>query len=401
MQTHLMQSAVGGGGPASPPKVALVGTYPPQKCGIAAFTEDLRNAMRFADPHVTTTVCAVAGRVEIDHPSAVSIIIERDNPASYERAAARMNAIGVDVVSLQHEFGIFGGAAGDFVLRLIDRVEASVVTTLHTISPRLGPEQRRVLRAVVERSDRVVTMARKGCHILVNAFGVDPDKIVVVPHGVPARSAPPRAAMKERLGFAGRCVLLSFGLIGRGKGLETMIRAMPAIANRHPHALYVVLGATHPAVLAQEGESYRQMLASLAAELGVERNVLFINRYAGADELVDHLAAADLYVTPYLHEEQITSGTLSYAYALGVPVISTPYWHAAELLRGDRGVLVPFGDDGALADAADRLLSNLDLRNAMSRRAIREAEPMRWPSVGARYLEIFAAVSAGGEAAFA
>jgi glycosyltransferase involved in cell wall biosynthesis len=400
MQTHLMRSAVGGGGPVSQQTVALVGTYPPQKCGIATFTEDLRNAIRFADPHARTMVCAMKGRAEIDYPPAVSIVIERDNPASYERAAARLNASGVDVISLQHEFGIFGGAAGGYILRLIDHAEASVATTLHTISPRLGAEERRVLRAVVERSDCVVTMARMGFDILVNAFGVDPDKIAVVPHGVPAREAPPRAATQKRLGLNGRKVLLSFGLISRGKGLETMIRAMPRIAQRHPQALYVILGATHPAVFTQEGESYRQMLTSLAAELGVERNVLFINRYAGADELVDYLAAADLYVTPYLNEEQITSGTLSYAYALGVPVISTPYWHAAELLRGDRGVLVPFGDSAALADAADRLLSNPDLRNAMSRRAILEADAMRWPSVGARYLELFAAVSAGAEEAF-
>ncbi len=378
------------------PKVALIGTYPPQRCGIASFTENLRNAMGFAEPRLRTTVCAISPPgAATDFPDEVSIVVRRDIASDYERAAMRLNAAGVDGLSLQHEFGIFGGEAGDYLLRLLDRADASVVSTLHTISPNLNAAQSRVLTAIADRSDRIVTMAQKGRNILVDAFGVDPAKIVVIPHGVPSRAPLPRDAMKERLGFAGRDVLMTFGLISRGKGLETAIRAMPAIAASHPEAIYVILGATHPAILKQEGERYREMLTSLARDLGVERHVLFINQYVGADELIEYLSAADVYVTPYLNEAQITSGTLSYAFSLGVPVISTRYWHAAELLRDDRGALVPFGDSAALSEAANRLLADPQLRRRLSKRAISDSEAMRWPAVGARYFEIFKAIHGG------
>lgn len=379
--------------------IALVGTYPPQHCGIATFTADLRNALHAAHPHRQTTVCAVrASRFPLDYPAEVSAVIERDEARTYERAAARLNASGVSILSLQHEFGIFGGLAGEHVLRLLDGFDGGVVPTLHTVSPHLDQNQRRVMRALIERSDKVVTMARKGREILIDCFEADPAKIVIVPHGVPSRRAPSCEAMKARLGFAGRQVLMTFGLIGRSKGLETMIHAMPAIARRHPNALYVVLGATHPAVLAHEGEGYREMLIGLAQELGVADNVAFVNRYVGADELVDYLSAADIYVTPYMNEAQVTSGTLSYAYALGLPVISTPYWHAAELLGGDGGLLVGFGDRAAFAEAADRLLSDPELRRRMSLRAMKVGETMRWPAVSERYLHHFAAVRRCAEA---
>lgn len=376
--------------------IALVGTYPPQLCGIATFTEDLRRAFRLADPAAVASVCAIRGRsAPPHHPPGASMVVDRDDPDGYRRAGLAMNARGVDLISLQHEFGIFGGVAGEHVLRLLDAADADVVTTVHTVSSRLDADQRRVLKAVADRSSRIVTMAKKGREILIGDFDLDRRKIEVVPHGVPDAPAKDMAKMKAALGFAGRTVLLTFGLIGRGKGLETMIRAVPAVAARRPDVLYVVLGATHPEVLAAEGEGYRDMLIALAEHLGVERNVAFVNRYATLDELLDYLSAADLYVTPYLKEEQITSGTLSYAYALGTPVVSTPYWHAAELLADGRGALCPFGDSEAFARAATALIADPARRASIKERALAEGARMRWPAVGARYLKIFDDVRCG------
>lgn len=386
-------AAIGGADRPTAEKIALIGTYPPQKCGIASFTEDMRAAFHVADPLVRTTVCSIrAPGPAANYGDAVRVIVDRNEMGDYARAAASLNARGVTTISLQHEFGIFGGVAGDFILRLLDKTSASLVTTLHTISPRLAADQRRVLAELLDRSDRVVTMARKGRDILIDSYGADPARIAIIPHGVPARSAADKDLTKAALGLAGRTVLMTFGLLGRGKGLETMIRAMPAIAARHKGCIYVIVGATHPAILASEGEAYREMLTSLATELGVADHVAFINRYVPLDELVDCLSAADIYVTPYLNEAQITSGTLSYAYALGRPVISTPYWHAAEMLANGRGVLCPFADSAAFAGAAKELLADPARLKAMSARAIVDGAAMRWPAVGRRYLQLFAAV---------
>ncbi len=372
--------------------VAIVGTFPPRRCGLATFTHDLLIAVRNADSQAPVTVCAIrpSGYSE-PFGDDVSIEIDQNSPESYDRAAATLNARGVSVVCLQHEFGIFGGPAGNYIVRFLDRLKATVVTTLHSVAPRFNGDQCAVVEKILQRSAKVVVMAEKGREILINRFGADPSRIEIIPHGAPARSKPDTEAAKRDLGLAGRRVLMTFGLLGRGKGLETMIRAIPAIAASHPLVLYVVLGATHPNVIAAEGEAYREGLVALAEKLGAAGNVRFIDKFLSQSELIDHLSAAEIYVTPYLNAAQITSGTLAYAYSLGKPIVSTPYTHAVELLSGGRGTLCEFNDSGAFARSIVRLLNNPAAMDAMGAAALEDARGMHWPVVGRRYLDAFAA----------
>ncbi|MFN0025471.1 MAG: glycosyltransferase family 4 protein [Parvularculaceae bacterium] len=376
-------------------KVAFVGTFPPERCGIATFTSDLIEAVKGADADLDVTICAVRlPTFQGAFGREVALEIEQHSATDYVRSAMGLNERGVSTINLQHEFGIFGGNAGDFILRFLKRAEAEVVTTLHTVSPDFTREQQGVLSAILERSTRIVVMAERARTVLIDTYGADDAAIDVVPHGVPSRPLPDVANFKRMMGFADRKVLMTFGLIGRGKGLETMIHAMPKIASEHPDALYIILGATHPNIIAAEGELYRSELAALAASLGVSRNVAFVDKYATLPELLDYLSSADIYVTPYLNQNQMTSGTLAYAYALGRPILSTPYWHAAELLSGGRGELCAFGDSAAFAASASRMLGDPARLAAMSAAAYEAGKEMRWPVVAQRYVEIFRACAA-------
>ncbi len=371
--------------------LALIGTFPPTRCGIATFTQDMVDAVRHADPHIDASVIAITPPFHDGAygPDVIASIRQHHLP-DYIRAAALLNERRVGTINLQHEFGIFGGVAGGHILHCLDQVDADVITTLHTVSAQLSADCRRVMSGILERSGKVVVMAEKGRSILVDEFGADPDRISVIPHGVPTRTFSDTATFKAKMGFDNRSTLMTFGLIGRGKGLETMIRAMPDIAARHPDALYVILGATHPNVVAAEGERYRESLGALAQSLGVEANILFIDKYASQHELIDYLSSADIYVTPYLNENQLTSGTLAYAYALGRPIVSTPYAHAAELLTEDRGVLCDFGDSACFAAAINDLLANPARRLTMGRAAHNAGKEMYWPVIGRRYLDLIA-----------
>lgn len=324
-----------------------------------------------------------------EYPAEVVCSIDQDDLRDYGRAAHRINASGADVVCVQHEYGIYGGAAGSYLLKLLDRVKAPVVVTLHTVLEQPSPEQRSVIEALVRRASKLVVMAEKGRHILREVHGVSDDRISVVLHGVPDRPLGDGAAEKEKFGLSGHRVLLTFGLLSPNKGIETMIRAMPAIVAAHPDALYVVLGATHPHLVAQEGEAYRDRLIALAEELAVSDQVLFVDGFVEQERLLDYLAAADIYVTPYLNEAQIVSGTLSYAVALGRPVVSTPYWHAVELLAERRGLLVGFGDSAGFAERITGLLDNPEEREEMSRRAWTKGRTMIWSEFARSYVEIF------------
>ena len=272
------------------------------------------------------------------------------------------------MVCVQHEYGIYGGAAGTYLLKLLDRVKAPVVVTLHTVLEQPSPEQRSVIEGLVRRASRLVVMAEKGRQILRDVHGVADDRIAVVLHGVPDRPLGDGAKEKAQFGLSGHRVLLTFGLLSPNKGIETVIRAMPAIVAAHPDTLYVVLGATHPHLVAREGEAYRERLMALAEELGVSAHVRFVDGFVEQERLLDYIAAADIYVTPYLNEAQIVSGTLSYAVALGRPVVSTPYWHAVELLAEGRGLLVDFGDSAGFAERITSLLDDPEEREARSRR---------------------------------
>jgi glycosyltransferase involved in cell wall biosynthesis len=371
-------------------RVALIGNSPPRLCGIATFTQDVRKGLIAAFPELLVDVYAMNDRgARYDYPPEVACSIDQEDLEDYARAAQRINASDADIVCVQHEYGIFGGAAGVHLLKLLDRVVAPVVVSLHTVLEQPAPDQRAVIEALVRRASKLIVMAEKGRRILREVHGVADDRIAVVPHGAPDRAPVPADVYKARFGFEGRRVLLTFGLLSPNKGIDTMIRAMPAIVARHPDALYVVLGATHPHLVAHEGEAYREGLMALADELGVSGHVRFIDGFVEKEALIDHIAAADIYVTPYLNEAQITSGTLSYAVAMGKPVVSTPYWHAVELLAHGVGIVVPFSDSAAFSTSICELLDKPDMLDEMGRRAWAVGRTMTWPALARAYVAIF------------
>ncbi len=372
-------------------KIALIGNYLPRKCGIATFTTDTRNALVQRFPELAVDVYAMEDAVcERAYPPEVAAVIAQGNVADYLAAAQQINDSGADAIWLQHEYGIFGGPAGDLITRLLDRVSAPLVVTLHTILSHPNGDQRRVLDTILRRASRIIVMSDYGRRLLEDVHGINTARISVIPHGIPDRPLADPDGFKAAFGFDGRKVLLTFGLLSPNKGIETMIEALPRIAARYPDVLYVILGATHPHLLAQEGEAYRERLAARVDELGVSGNVCFINAFVETNLLLDYLAAADIYVTPYLNAAQITSGTLSYAIGVGKPVVSTPYWHAEDLLSGDHGRLVPFGDSGQFAAEIIDLFDHPEVREAIARRAYTRGRTMIWPRVAemaARELE--------------
>ena len=323
-----------------------------------------------------------------DYADRVACTIRQDELADYVAAARRINESNADVILVQHEYGIFGGPSGAMLLRLLDRVDAPVVVVLHTVLEQPSVDQRAVIEGLARRASRLIVMAERGRDILLRAHGLSPDLVAVVPHGVPDRPFTSTAAMKERFGLSGHTVLLTFGLLSSNKGIETMIRAMPEIVANHADALYVVLGATHPHLVAREGETYRESLQSLAAELGVGDHVRFVSGFVEQELLLDYLEVADLYVTPYLNEAQITSGTLSYAVGLGKPVVSTPYWHAAELLSDGTGVIAPFGDSDAFARIISDLLASPERLADIRTRAYQVGRGMVWARLADAYMGI-------------
>jgi len=374
-------------------RMAMVGNFPPRRCGIATFTGDVYEALTTAYPDLVCDVYAMTDEGSTyAYPEEVKFELRQNALIDYADAARRINASGAEVVCLQHEYGIFGGAAGDFLLTLLDGVRVPVVTSLHTVLTTPDADQRRVMMRIIERSSRVIVMSRKGRDILREVYGAPAGKIAVVPHGVPDRPLVATDEIKPQFGLEGHDVLMTFGLLSPGKGIETMIRALPAVVAARPNALYLILGATHPHLVAREGERYRESLASLADELGVGDNIRFVNEYVDTPKLLEYLAAADVYVTPYPNEAQITSGTLSYAVSLGKPVISTPYWHAAELLADGRGVLTPFNDPAAMAAAAVDLLTQPDRLAAIRDKAYAAGREMIWSRLAEGFMGLFRAV---------
>lgn len=375
-------------------RVVLIGSFPPRRCGIATFTADVHEALTGEAPDLVCEVIAMTdeGR-DYAYGEAVLCEVRQNRLADYLDAARRITGAGAEVICVQHEFGLFGGPAGEHLMTLLDAVDTPVVTTLHTVLTDPTPDQRRVLNRLLRRSFRIIVMAERGRHILEEIWQVPPSKIVVTPHGAPDQPLTDTAGPKARLGLSGREVLLTFGLLSPGKGLETVIRALPEIVRSRPDALYVILGATHPHLIAREGKAYREGLMALAHELGVSDHVHFVNRYVDTPHLLEWLSAADIYVTPYLNEAQITSGTLSYAVALGKPVISTPYWHAQELLADGRGILTPFNDPQALASEVAALLNDPERMAELRRKAWDKGRETLWSRLAERYLDVFTAAS--------
>ena len=387
-------------------RVAFLGDYLPRRCGIATFTADICEAVASEFAECECIVGAVNDRPEgYDYPARIRFEIDEKEIDSYRRAADFLNINNVEVVSVQHEFGIYGGAAGSHLLAFLRDVHMPVVTTLHTVLREPTDVQRGVMKQLDQLSNRFIVMAEHGREMLETIYGVSPAKIDLIPHGVPNVQFIDPSFHKDQFGVEGKTVLLTFGLLSPNKGIEYVIEALPAILERHPNTVYIVLGATHPNLIAHEGECYRLKLERLAEDLGVSGSVIFYNRFVTIEELTDFIGAADIYVTPYLNEAQITSGTLAYAFGAGKAVISTPYWYAQELLADDLGILVPFADSAAIADGVDRFLSDPTLMNATRKRAWKIGREMIWPVVAQRYMESFerarASLSAPPRKAFA
>lgn len=367
-------------------KIAIVGSYVPRQCGIATFTCDLANSLKSTGLEVGVIV--VSDKAGYAYGDDVHFEIAEQDEQAYIEAAKHLNNGGYDVVSVQHEYGIFGGEYGKHLLTMLRRVNIPIVTTLHTVLREPEPRQKAVMDELLQLSERVVVMSELAIAFLVDVHKVCRSKIDLIHHGIPDIAPDQGIAFREELNIAGP-MILTFGLLSPDKGIEFVINAMPKITAEHPEAVYVVLGATHPNVRASCGEAYRDQLTALTRELNVEHNVRFVDRFATIEELTGYLGATDIYVTPYLNPRQITSGTLAYAVGAGKAVVSTPYWYAQELLGKGRGSLVPFRDSAAVSKSIVEILGNRSLKDSMQSKAKEFGEQMRWPAVGRRYQECF------------
>ena len=378
-----------------PARIAVIGNHLPRQCGIATFTTDLSDAITAEYGAAVMSVVAVNDpQSSYAYPTRVRFQIDEGDISSYRATASFLNATHVDLVCLQHEYGIFGGKAGSHVLELLQRLTMPVVTTLHTVLSQPDLDQRIVMQQIAARSARLIVMSKYSSRVLQDVFGVSAEKIDLVPHGIPDLPFVEPAFYKDALAVAGKLVLLTFGLLSANKGFESVIRALPRILARHKDVVYVIAGATHPHVRAREGDRYRDQLQALARELGVEREVIFHNRFFSPQEMASLVGSADIYITPYCHVAQAVSGTLAFAMGAGKAIISTPYWHAAELLDDGRGTLVPFEDPAAIAAATIDLLDNDAKRHAMRKRAYLYAREMVWNRVAQSYMHSFSRAQA-------
>lgn len=377
-------------GSSAHPRVLFVGSYPPRECGIATFMEDVRGAYDDMSGLVSDVIAINEPGERYRYPACVIGTIERDDPESYSRAARLANTCSSDVVNVQHEYGLFGGERGAFLLAFLRDLHRPVVLTLHTTLPDPDEATHRVTRELCHRADRVMVLTEASKTILTARYGIRPSKVCVVMHGVPDVAPVRGPRLKRPFGLENDTVLSTFGLLSRGKGIETIIDAMPAIVDRHPDVRYVLWGQTHPSVKRHEGERYRTGLLERAQALGVIDRISFVNRYMTDDEVVAALLATDVYVSTSLDPHQSVSGTLSYAVACGRAVIATEYLYAKELLADGRGVTVPFRDPRALASAVDDVLRNPALRASLESAAYRFGRRMTWPRIAAGYREAFA-----------
>src|SRR5271170_3526501 len=371
-------------------RVAFVGNYLPRRCGIATFTQDLHRAVSTARPDLETCVVAMTDADSTyDYPPAVRFEIHDEAIGDYIQAAEFLNGAGFDVVCLQHEYGIFAGEAGVNILELLSRLEMPVVTTLHTVLAKPTAIQYGVMRRIIDISAKIIVMSETAHEFLRSVHGVPTRKIEVIPHGIPDFPFLEPHHAKAKFDFTGKMIILTFGLLSPNKGVENMLDAMPEIIKSSPNALYVILGATHPNLMRQQGETYRESLMARVRDLGIEDHVVFFNQFVDQATLLDFISMCDVYTTPYLNEAQMTSGTLAYSFGLGKAVVSTPYWHAKELLSDGCGILVPFGDAKALSTEIAGLLTNDVRRHAMSKRAYAASRSMTWVQTAKRYLTVF------------
>lgn len=382
-------------------RVVFVGTYPPRECGIATFAYDLVNAYDSIDPSRLSTVLAMTdygAKYDYDlhdYQGRVRFEIQSEDRASYQRAAWDVNKSRGQVVNIQHEYGIFGGEDGEYLLDFMAACERPLVITLHTVLPNPSGHFQEVTQQMLEMASAVVVLARSAKPLILEHYDVPSERVHVIPHGVPVftRKETIRRRTKTLLGFGGRRLLSTFGLIGPSKAIEYVIQALPAVVESHPDALYLVLGETHPVIRTREGESYRNSLIELTRSLGLTDHVKFNNRFLSNTELVRYLAATDVYIMPYLGKDQIVSGTLAYAVGCGKAVVATPFTYALEMLADGRGVIVPFRDSEAIGSAVSGLLSDRRRLLQIEEKAYRFSRNMTWPNVARSYCDLFRNVS--------
>jgi polysaccharide biosynthesis protein PslF len=374
-------------------KVCYLSTYPPRKCGIGVFTKDLVDAMDLYSDSVSSTVIAVnENRTSHRYDERVKWQIRHDNEEDYIKVAEEVNSSDIDVVNIQHEFGIFGGEWGSHVLSFLETLEKPVVTTLHTLQPDLEPQGQRVLKEIISRSNAIVVMNNIAIGLLAQ-LGTSFEKINVIPHGCPNIPFVSSNDVKPSIGLKNRTVLCTFGLISSGKGIEYAIQALPQVVAKHPEVIYLIIGETHPMVKRAEGEKYRRMLFEQVKELGLKNHVVFQNRFLSKMELIRYLQATDIYITPYPGANQISSGTLINALAAGRAVVSTPYLHAKEVLNNGRGVLCDFKNSASIADAMETLLSNENLKMETETKAYEYSRSFIWSRVAKKYANLFNLIS--------
>lgn len=373
-----------------PNKIAFLGDYLPRKCGIATFTSDIYAAISSQYPKSDCFVVSVNDiEAGYNYPKEVRFEFEEQKLTSYQRAADFLNFNNTEVVSLQHEFGIYGGQSGSHILALLRDLHIPIVTTLHTILETPTSEQFLVMNELIKLSARLVSMTEKGKTFLTEIYKAPLEKIDVIPHGIPDMPFVDPNFYKDQFGVEGKQVLLTFGLLSPQKGIENVLKALPDVLKEFPNVVYVILGATHPNLVKEQGETYRMSLERMAADLGIKKNVIFYNRFVEIEELKAFIGMSDIYITPYINRAQITSGTLAYAFGCGKVVVSTPYWHAEELLADDRGVLIPFGDSPAIAKELLVLLNDENRRNAIRKKAYMLGRDMIWSQIAFRYVESF------------
>ncbi|QPH40007.1 glycosyltransferase family 4 protein [Pedobacter endophyticus] len=373
-------------------KIAYISTYPPRECGLATFNQNLVNALSLNSSYNAAKSFVVAMNESEDvhehaYPKEVKFVIRQQNQQDYIEAAEFINNSDIDTCIIEHEFGIYGGNSGVFLLSLINRLEKPFITVLHTVLKEPSFMQQTIIKEIAKKSSNIVVMSKKAVLFLTSIYQIPQSSIKLIEHGVPDLEPIVDNQVSQSELFRGRKVLFTFGLISRNKGLETVIKALPAIVDKHPEVLYVILGNTHPGVVRHNGEEYRDSLKALAKDLGVEKNIAFVNKFVSEEELHQYLTACYLYITPYLNEAQITSGTLSYAVGAGAAVVSTPYWHAQELLAENRGRLFDFKNDQQLSNIVNELLDNDDKHQQLKQNAYRFGLKLRWPAIGNVYLK--------------
>lgn len=378
-------------------KISFIATYPPRQCGIGTFTKDLFNSVVTSDDidngNQGIVIAVDDNRQGYDYPEEVVMSIRQEEQTDYLKAADLINFSGVDICILEHEFGIFGGQNGIYILPLLYRLEVPFLVTLHTVLKIPSYNERAVLKEICKLAHSIVVMSQTGVDILIEEYEINAKKIVIIEHGVPDIHFNQQFAKKE-FRLSSKKVLLTFGFIGRNKGIETVLKALPEVVDKYPELVYIILGKTHPHVIRHSGEEYRVYLAGLVQKLGIGKHVIFLNEFISQPELFKYLSAADIYITPYTNEAQITSGTLSYAIGAGTAVISTPYWHAKELLANGRGRLFPFQDASSLRDILLDLLDNPEEMEELRSNAFEYGREITWPKIGEKYIKLSAEIDA-------